>query len=391
MNYNTCKSKLDCLKTIPNFYHITEQMKRLKKLTREPGIFFRDYFNKKYPVCNVEQRVYEKEEPIIIENSLHLAKLENNINLAPFKVDVVFTWVNNQDPQWQQRHRQYSNVAEQSALYTNDEARFSNHNELFYSLHSVRTFLPWVNHIYIVTDHQTPEWFTPADHPNVSIIDHAQIIDKQYLPTFNSHVIEAHLHNIPGLSEHFIYFNDDVFVARPLHREHFFHANGIASIFLADKSLQKMAEKGSVTPTLSATQNCIRLLKQNYACHLDNPLVHTYVPLRKSSFQTAWQYYQEEIKAFLPNKFRTNQDLNLATFLVPWLMYLEGKSIPKNEICYYFNIRSNKAPTQYLKLLQKKQYGQQPHSFCANDFNSIKSIPDYQEKLVSMLKSYYQI
>lgn len=250
-------------------------MKRLKKLTREPGVFFRDYFNKKYPVRNIEQRINEIEEPAIIANSLHLAAVESAIHLSPFKIDVVFTWVDNSDTQWQQRHQQYCHAASPNNLYSNDETRFANHNELYYSLHSVRSFLPWVNHIYIITDSQTPKWFKSAEYPNVSIIDHSEIIDKQYLPTFNSHVIEAHLHNIPNLSEHFIYFNDDVFVARPLHREHFFHANGIASLFIADKSLQKMATKGTITPTLSASQNCIRLLNQRYDCNLDHPLVHT--------------------------------------------------------------------------------------------------------------------
>lgn len=223
-------------------------MRKLKKLIRQPGVFFRDYLNKRYPVRNAEQRTTESDEPVIIDNTLYLAELENSINLPPIKVDVVFTWVNNQDPKWQQRRRQHSPTAEQNALHNNDEARFSNHNELYYSLHSVRTFLPWINHIYIITDNQRPDWLNPADYPNVSIIDHSQIIDPQYLPTFNSHVIEAHLHNIPNLNEHFIYFNDDVFVARPLPKEHFFHANGIASLFIADKSLKQMSERGPTHP-----------------------------------------------------------------------------------------------------------------------------------------------
>lgn len=104
-------------------------MRKLKKLIRQPGVFFRDYLNKRYPVRNAEQRTTESDEPAIIDNSLYLAGLENSINLPPIKVDVVFTWVNNQDPKWQQRRCQYSPTAEQNALHNNDEARFSNHNE----------------------------------------------------------------------------------------------------------------------------------------------------------------------------------------------------------------------------------------------------------------------
>lgn len=365
---------------------------KLKKLCREPGVFLRDYFNKRYPVYNAEQRITEKDELAIIENSLYLADLESTIQLEPFNIDVVFTWVNSQDLKWQRRRRQFAEITEQTALYGNDEARFSNHNELYYSLHSVRSFLPWVNHIYIVTDNQIPEWFTPENYPNVSIVDHAQIIDEQYLPTFNSHVIEAHLHNIPNLSEYFIYFNDDVFVARPLPKEHFFHPNGIASLFIADKSLKKMAMKGKLTPTLAASQNSIALLNKYYSNQIDRPLVHTYVPLRKSAFQATWQRYNSEVLAFLSNRFRTNRDLNLATFLVPWLMYLNGQSAVGTEICYYFNIRSNNAATQYQKLLKKNELGQQPHSFCTNDYNSQeKAIPSYSSLLENMLKRYFRL
>ncbi|QMT31901.1 Stealth CR1 domain-containing protein [Alysiella filiformis] len=366
-------------------------MKKIKKFIRQPEIFFRDYLNKKHPIRNIEQAIDESEEHIILQNSQHLESQESRLKLAPFAVDVVFTWVNNHDMAWQQRRQQRSQQATHSALYSNDEARFANHNELYYSLHSVQTFLPWVNHIYIVTDQQTPDWFQAAQYPKVSIIDHRQIIDEQYLPTFNSHVIEAHLHNIPNLSEHFIYFNDDVFVARPLLKEHFFRANGIASLFVANKSLKHMQSKGVQTPTLSASQNSMALLQHHHGCQIDNPLVHTYVPLRKSLFQAAWKLYADEIKAFLPNAFRSNHDLNLATFLVPWLMYLNGVATFSNDVCYYFNIRSNKAPAQYRKLLHQNAHHQQPHSFCANDFHSQQQIDNYHSKLIEMLRAYFQI
>lgn len=44
----------------------------------------------------------------------------------------------------------------------------------------------------------------------VIIIDQNTIMDPQYLPTFNSDVIESYLHNIPELSEIFLYNNDDM-------------------------------------------------------------------------------------------------------------------------------------------------------------------------------------
>lgn len=71
-------------------------------------------------------------------------------------------------------------------------------------------------------------------------------------------------------------------------------------------------------------------------------------------------------------------------------MYLEGKSVLTPEICYYFNIRSANAKAQYKKLLKKKHSSNQPHSFCANDFNSKTNIPNYKLQLTEILKEYYK-
>lgn len=365
--------------------------RKVKKFFNHPGIFIRDYLNKKYPSSFNEQKFNESDEFVLIHNQHKLLELENRLQ-SPLlqEVDVVFTWVNDKDPKWCEKFNYFSERYKQpSGLYSKDRARFTNHNELYYSLHSVRTFLPWVRKIFIVTDGQKPDWLEISN--NIIIIDHSVIIDKQYLPTFNSHVIEAHLHKIPDLSENFIYFNDDVFVARPLLREHFFRANGIASLFLSSKSLDAMLGRGVITPTLQASLNVRSLLRITYGIEIDIPLVHTYVPLKKSMFKRAWELYNNEIENFLRNKFRGGQDLNLATFLVPWLMFLEKQSVSSQEICYYFNIRSPNALTHYQKLLKHNQNGTQPHSFCANDFNSQKSIPDYHRKLEDMLKVYYSI
>ena len=360
-------------------------MRKLKKLIRSPGVFFRDYFNKRYPNINCEQAYTEDDENIVLKSSLLQVGLEPKSLLD---VDVVFTWVNGSDSEWQAKKQKFVQQSEK-ALYANNSARFENHNELYYAVLSVKKYLPWVRKIFIVTDQQIPDWLS-IDDPKICLIDHTEIIDKEFLPTFNSHVIEAHLHRIKDLSEHFIYFNDDVFVAKPLDKTHFFRANGIASLFLANKSLSQMKNKGIMTPTLSASLGAIQLLQREYNHCIDMPLVHSYIPLRKSSFEQVWQTYSKEIYSFLPNKFRTNSDLNLASFFVPWVMYLEAKAVYTPEICYYFNIRSPNALQQYKKLLHKKTQPLAPHSFCANDFASdTQQVKEYQRHLEITLKQYF--
>lgn len=364
-------------------------MKKIRKFLKTPHLFFRDYLNKKYPVKNIEQPYVEDEEAFIVRSSNKLPRLASKNSSDYLQIDVVFTWVDSSDVAWQHRYKQHTQHIDNMALYADDPARFENHNELYYSVHSVLNYMPWVRNVYIVTDAQIPAWLVKKPNEKIHIIDHCQIIDDVYLPTFNSHVIEAFLYKIPNLSENFIYFNDDVFVARELPMEHFFQKNGIASIFIANKSLEKMRNNGLITPTLSASKKSIDLINRYYRTKIDMPLVHTYIPLKKSIYKLAWELYSDQIKSFLPNRLRTNNDLNFANFLVPWLMYFEGKAMPRPEICYYFNIRSAHALAQYKKLLAKKAKGEEPHSFCANDFHSSNSISNYQERLLDMLSNYY--
>lgn len=365
---------------------------KIRKFFREPHIFFRDYLNKRFPPHNVEQPIPETEEGIVIDADEKLGLLTENI-LPDFPIDVVFTWVNNTDKKWQEQYKQacQSIPSENVGLYATDPARFSNHNELFYSVHAVQTFMPWVRRIFIVTCNQQPDWLDEHAHPKVKIINHAEIIGKQYLPTFNSHVIEAHLHNIPDLSEHFIYFNDDIFAARHLPSNHFFEDNGIASLFVTSKSFKKMRTRGLITPTLTASEHAIELLGRHYpGINIDTPLVHTYMPLRKTAFQKAWSLFEAEITHFLPNKVRNNFEINMASFLVPWLMYLDGYAAPKRDVCYYFNIRGTHAQTQYKKLLFKKSHNQAPHSFCINDSSSQNADAAYALNFQKFMKSYFE-
>ena len=365
-------------------------MRKFKKLFRNPGIFFRDYLVKKYPMVNNEQLCPEEDERAFLTQLMSLETDYLNIsNQSP--VDIVYTWVN-RNQQWLEEYQLSSSKIDENLIgqYGNDEARFADHDELFYSLKSVEKYLPWVRKIFVVTNNllDLPDYLLLNN--KVVVVEHRQIIDIEYLPTFNSHVIEAHLHNIDDLSENFIYFNDDVFVARALSREHFFQSNDLSSLFVSKKNLDEMYNKGFHTPTLLASLHSRNLLKLNFGCHINNPLVHTYVPLKKSMYELAWSLYSSEIKSFLHNQFRGNQDLNLATFLVPWLMYVKQHSSIGNDICYYFNIRSPHSKQQYLKLLDKCD-DERPHSICANDFyrNNSSYNEGYKKELVDFLDKYF--
>lgn len=365
--------------------------KKLKKFINNPPIFLRDYFNKHYPLTHTELRLSADRETLLL-----LGETQRQIRTTnQYPVDVVYTWVNHADLIWQKNYHLYKERYRENhasvGQFAIDEARFENHNELYYSILSVKKNLSWVRNIYLVTDNQSPAWLDEFD--GVFVIHHDDIIDSVYLPTFNSHVIEAHLHKIPNLSENFLYFNDDVFVAKPLDKSHFFESNGLASLFISAKKISEIQKKGLNTSTLNASVNSKNLLKKYYDIEVDNMPTHTYFPLKKSTYERAWDLFGQDILQFLPNKFRDNHDLNMATFLVPWLMYCEKNATEKVDLCYYFNIRSKMALTCYQMLLEKQHATPEllPHSFCANDFyaQSSTTVPDYKERLFEFLQRYF--
>jgi hypothetical protein len=127
-------------------------------------------------------------------------------------IDIVYTWVDGLDPRFIQKKNKYLNPLNTNIISDNPDIRFESLNEIYFSIKSVLKYLPWINKIYIVTDNQIPELDSDLySTGKIEIIDHADIIPSEYLPTFYSDVIESYLHNIPNLSEIFLYNNDDLF------------------------------------------------------------------------------------------------------------------------------------------------------------------------------------
>uniref|UniRef100_A0A3P8VBN5 N-acetylglucosamine-1-phosphotransferase subunits alpha/beta n=1 Tax=Cynoglossus semilaevis TaxID=244447 RepID=A0A3P8VBN5_CYNSE len=106
-------------------------------------------------------------------------------------------------------------------------SRFEDNEELRYSLRSVERHAPWVRHIFIVTNGQIPSWLN-LDNPRISVVTHQDIfLNSSQLPTFSSPAIETHIHRIPGLSQKFIYLNDDVMFGKEVWPDDFYsHSKG---------------------------------------------------------------------------------------------------------------------------------------------------------------------
>ncbi len=131
-------------------------------------------------------------------------------------IDFVVTWLDSTDPEWQEAYRKARGVE-----MLNDAGRYRNWGLFKYWFRAVETYAPWVNKVFLVTNGKNPDWIN-ANHPKLVLVSHKDYIPEKYLPTFNSITIELNMNKIPGLSEHFVYFNDDFYINSPVEPEYYF-------------------------------------------------------------------------------------------------------------------------------------------------------------------------
>lgn len=140
------------------------------------------------------------------------------------EIDFVITWVDMHDPEWRKEFAKYSGSIDKKENGVS-EARFRDNGFLKYWFRGVEKFTPWVHKIHFVTSGQKPEWLD-ENNPRIHVVNHKEFVPEQFLPTYNSVVIERYLHKIPGLAEHFVYFNDDFYPISDIEPERFFR-NGL--------------------------------------------------------------------------------------------------------------------------------------------------------------------
>ncbi len=137
------------------------------------------------------------------------------------KIDFVVTWLDSSDPVWQKEYELYK----YNAKGDKSKARFRDMNIFPFWFRSVERYAPWVNKVYLITNGKFPDWINP-NCPKLVLVKHEDYMPKECLPTFNSCAIELFMHRIKGLSEHFVYFNDDMLLNGPITPDYYFK-NGL--------------------------------------------------------------------------------------------------------------------------------------------------------------------
>lgn len=141
--------------------------------------------------------------------------------LYKVKIDFVIPWVDGSDPVWISERNKYSS-AFADEIKANGDDRYRDWGLLRYFFRSVAENASWVGTIHFLTFGHLPEWLD-ISHPKIHIVRHSDYIPSEYLPTFNSNVIELNVHRIEDLAEHFVLFNDDLVIINPVSEDDFFH------------------------------------------------------------------------------------------------------------------------------------------------------------------------
>ncbi|MDR7086581.1 hypothetical protein J2X11_001420 [Aeromicrobium panaciterrae] len=301
-----------------------------------------------------------------------------------FPIDVVFTWVDGADAEWQRKRAEHSpdSYHEESA----NETRYRSRDELKYALRSIEMNAPWVRNIYVVTDDQRPSWLDESV-PGLTLVDHRDIFsDTSVLPTFNSHAIETQLHHIEGLSEHFIYFNDDMMLGAEVIPQHFFHANGITKFFLSPVNEPQGDPTADDVPVTIAAKNNRRLLKQHFGTSLTQKMKHVPYALRKSVLEEIEAKFSDEIRVTMGNKARSRDDISLLSSFYQHYAFSTGRAVPGRIRYSYLDLRKGDARrTMGLLLAMRDQ-----QAFCANA-TSVGEQEVTAEELREFLESYFPV
>lgn len=210
-----------------------------------------------------------------------------------YPIDFVITWVDGSDPKWLADRAKYVTKSEKI-----NECRFRDWGLLKYWFRAVEINAPWVRKIHFVTYGHVPEWLN-INHPKLHIVKHEDFIDKKYLPTFNSCAIEMNLHKIPGLSEHFVYFNDDMFLNR-LTKSDFFFKKGLPKDSFILKPIYPIDET-----TCKIQNNCMQIINKYF---------------KKNNLDRA-KLFSYKNGIFIIN--------NAIQFAYPWIVGINSKHLPQ--------------------------------------------------------------
>ena len=312
-------------------------------------------------------------------------------------IDFVITWVDMEDPKWKAEFSKYSGKKDNEKNGVS-EARFRDYGFLKYWFRGVEKFAPWVRKIHFVTSGQKPEWLD-ENNPKINLVNHKDYIPAEFLPTYNSVVIERYLHKIPDLAEHFVYFNDDFYIINNISTERFFK-NGVPcdiAVFQYNPSwsqwykriknnlkiINRHFDKKEVMArdhdkwfhkSYGSRARWNYLLKP-YGKFITLRTPHNAQPYLKSTFEEVWAVAEKELTETSANRFRTVTDYTPELFRT-WQI-CKGNFEPYNTYSDTKMFPLMIKPKQAIKAIYNQSYT----LICLNDNVHIRNYAQVMENI----------
>lgn len=309
-----------------------------------------------------------------------------------FPVDAVITWVDASDPAWRRRRNRAAAAEADTgdrALVDHAENRYRDRGELRYCLRSIAAHAPWIRRVFIVTDDQTPPWLA-TDHPQVTVVGHRELFaDPTGLPVFNSHAIESQLHRIPGLAEHFLYFNDDIFLGRPQRPQNYFLSSGLPKVFHDQRAVAPSAPGADDDDVFTASQKATRhAVEQAVGRTYPHILAHTPYPLSRSLFAHVEERLPGRLATTSRSVFRSADDLAPVT-LASHLALADGRAV-EGELRHAY---VSTGRTEEIARLPGLAADRRADAFCLADDDAAPGLsPREQQRAVSaFLEAYFPV
>lgn len=302
----------------------------------------------------------------------------------PYQIDFVVLWVEDDQKHRQLREHvsaQFQRRANNNRFgFDNQISRYRDNEEIRSCLRSVFWCLPWIRRVYVVVaDYQYPELYVRADlspagkdGPELRVVPHSAILPTDHLPTFNSQAIEANIHRLEDIAEHFIYANDDFMVGMPLHPSYFFtRKTGAPRYNLEATYVPDRRKTARMTKHSMAWTNNSRVLNKifgppcsgsrHYPCHV-------MVPMLRQSFVQVWDHKLVEplLLATSKSPFRTSSNLYIIGLLVYWNIYIHGAVRRNQSGCFFHDLEKG----DDVKGLMRYILTSTPQLFCINDGNN---------------------
>ena len=238
-------------------------------------------------------------------------KIHNRL-INQLQVDFVFPYVDNTDINWINQYKDYCLCHHRKCNL--EDIRYRDYDTLKYLLRGIDKCLPWIRNVYIIVEQesQIPDWL---NRDNVKIVYHKDIIPENFLPTYNSGTIECFLKNIPGLSEYFIYGNDDMFPVSLMTKSDFFDEDGLPVLSVKKYQMDKDFHPNTYQ-CMVLNSNAIAYKDLNIPRE-DNTIIrwnHTITPMKKSTWEGLFNRHKEIIEnsctAFRAPKNTTQELVN---------------------------------------------------------------------------------